>query len=71
MMHEYGAVVHSHVYTQLFLKQFDISQAIYGGACGKKILPNRHMVGHGPPNHVAWWVFYCTNGVLCIKSLVF
>ena len=54
------------------MKQFYIFQAIYGGAWGKKIQPITPMLAHRfQTNHLAWEVFYCTNDVICIKSLAF
>ena len=60
---------HRYVYIQLFLKQLKIFQAIYCGAWAKKIQPSTPRFARGPPNHLAWVVFYCTDDILCNESL--
>ena len=70
-LNEYRGVMRHHVYVQIFLKQLNIFQAIHCGAWGKKIQPSNPMFAHGPPNHLAWEVFYCNNDVLRLESLAF
>ena len=69
IVHEYRGVMHHHVYIQLFLNQYNIFQAIYCAALGKKVQPSSIMFACQPSNHLAWRVFYCNDGVLCLDSL--